>query len=177
MDIEERREFIFNLINSDLVKVPVLLGFCDSMEDDECMGDVYIYEKQVEELSKVYYEVFITSIENGVPSLNQTAVRVGLKELFKKLKAEKVAVDTIYVHQECCMNHKDVSDVTLQLQDILLDYRLEDKVRIWAENLESVDDEDDDECCGDCDCKEKEKNKPKKKNKKDKKKKKKGKKK
>ena len=175
MDIEARRRFIGQLITSDSVKVPVLLGFFYPEDDDECMGDVYIYEKQDEGISKTFYEVFIVCVEQSTATLNQIALKVGLKEIFKKFKAEKITVDSIYVHQDCGMNHKDVTNITLQVQDILMDYRLEDKVRIWAENLETVIDETE-ECGCECSCKEKNKSKKKNKKDKDKKKKKKGKK-
>lgn len=178
MEKEDRRELVDEIIQDSKYNNPMFISFITPTQDAS-YGDVIINDIVNDETGEVFYDVNIVAVSEFMEEYIPSAIRLGMKELLGYMKTKKITTNSMYILQTNMLYMLDeIIEFGMVVEDVLYDFKLNDKVTLWLENIiEVVDINEIASCeCGKhekCKCgKDKKKNK-----KKDKKNKKKGKKK
>ena len=138
---DERGRVLDEIRKEDTIKVPLVITLTPN-NDKDFFGDVKILSSDADE-SKTLYSADITCISLDEEYVSGQAVRIGVKEILNKFKSEKVNIDCIYLVQQECITPLTMVEIGLSIQEILVDNKLTDKVRLWVENLaETMDEEE-----------------------------------
>lgn len=138
---EERVDILDEIRREEGMNVPVVVTLSGNNEED-FFGDVRIIGTDDEETGKTLYNANVVAISPDGSYVSSQAVRIGIKEILNKFKSEKVNIDCIYLVQEEAIPSLAMIEIGLGVQEILVDYKLTDKVRLWVENLEESIEED-----------------------------------
>lgn len=138
---EDRGTIIHEIISGDKYKTPVLVSIIPaSSNETEKIGSTVIEEIKNEDETISHYRVNIFALHHNLSVVYLDAVRLGFRDLLNFLKSKKYTPDIIYMAQ--CSKHLrsiDIVKMTLAIEYLLAEYKLDEKVELMVEKLEEIE--------------------------------------